>query len=451
MDFYNKAGLVLDRLDARKGSLKSIVFDLAARRSAWPTRSKGKGRDDVTNDGRRVSDAKRLLKVSVEVLKCTLSLSCGLESAQEPRAVRQALRDIIDGSGLLSREARAFKAPSGLQALHPTPVSLATVLLHDFIFAKRGIALSKDHRFRVLFERQRKALDAAKARVKSARGVRDDAGLASTSDHDGARDRKPRWLRVNTRKWPVEEALASFKALGYTVVDSVDEIWPSSQKLHVDAHLPYLFALHPDTALATLESYRDGRLIVQEKASCFPPALLLADAASAEVNVIDATAAPGNKTTLLSALTRGKVWAFERDRKRFLTLSKMLSIAGCDGAHFSFLSRHATLRVSQASAASTKTSLPSSHLIHASQKSLASSSTPHAVRRLTEPPFRRHLTSLGHSRLWHRLPARPPPTSGRSRRRPTCLALLLPNPAPPPCPPIPFGDQGRLFHLQPPR
>ncbi|TFK72964.1 S-adenosyl-L-methionine-dependent methyltransferase [Pluteus cervinus] len=61
------------------------------------------------------------------------------------------------------------------------------------------------------------------------------------------------------------------------------------------------------------------------------PALVLSPPARDDTVVIDATAAPGNKTSHLSALmgNRGKVYAFERDRKRFSTLTMMLSRAGC--------------------------------------------------------------------------------------------------------------------------
>lgn len=67
-----------------------------------------------------------------------------------------------------------------------------------------------------------------------------------------------------------------------------------------------------------------------------PAHLLLQHAGSQaavdDIVVIDATSAPGNKTSYASAtLTRlggGQVYAFERDAERFGTLKKMLNKAG---------------------------------------------------------------------------------------------------------------------------
>lgn len=53
-------------------------------------------------------------------------------------------------------------------------------------------------------------------------------------------------------------------------------------------------------------------IILQTKASCFPPFLLLRDIDSnpdspLHFDVIDATAAPGNKTTFLGDILRGQL------------------------------------------------------------------------------------------------------------------------------------------------
>lgn len=78
-------------------------------------------------------------------------------------------------------------------------------------------------------------------------------------------------------------------------------------------------------------------IILQTKASCFPPFFLLRDLVNSssptpKFDVIDATAAPGNKTTFLGdilrkrsllsygVIYRGTVFAFDRDPKRYKLL-----------------------------------------------------------------------------------------------------------------------------------
>jgi putative methyltransferase len=55
--------------------------------------------------------------------------------------------------------------------------------------------------------------------------------------------------------------------------------------------------------------YQAGKIILQDKASCFPASVLAQDIRQDCGAVIDATAAPGNKTSHLSALmnNEGKV------------------------------------------------------------------------------------------------------------------------------------------------
>lgn len=77
-----------------------------------------------------------------------------------------------------------------------------------------------------------------------------------------------------------------------------------------DAHVENLLLFPPQSQLTDIPEYSDGRLILQDKASCFP-AIVLAPPAHPESLIIDATAAPGNKTSHLSALmgNQGKVQA----------------------------------------------------------------------------------------------------------------------------------------------
>lgn len=93
--------------------------------------------------------------------------------------------------------------------------------------------------------------------------------------------------------------------------------------------------------------YTTGKIILQDKASCFSAQILSPPALDNAV-VLDATAAPGNKTSHLSALMKGKgkvsirglhgvrcsidvrqLYAFERDKRRYGTLEMMLKKARC--------------------------------------------------------------------------------------------------------------------------
>ena len=77
----------------------------------------------------------------------------------------------------------------------------------------------------------------------------------------------------------------------------------------------------------------------QDKASCFPAFIL-----NPPRNAIclDACAAPGNKTSHLSAILHntGKIYAFDMDKRRLGTLTKLTKRAGCKNiqpVHGSFL------------------------------------------------------------------------------------------------------------------
>jgi putative methyltransferase len=110
--------------------------------------------------------------------------------------------------------------------------------------------------------------------------------------------------------------------------------------LYIDETVPNLIAVPSHTNITTKSSYKEGKLILQDKASCFPAFLL--DPASIGGDIIDACAAPGNKTTHLAALVAStepesgrahltrKIFACERDALRSQTLAKMVKLAGAE-------------------------------------------------------------------------------------------------------------------------
>lgn len=189
-------------------------------------------------------------------------------------------------------------------------------------------------------------------------------------------------MRVNTLRWSVEQAVEWFEKGGWEMFEDVDEMLAAAcvlrflclsrrplsvslmyrqtkQKVFaLDAHIEPLLALPASVSLPTMSAYQDGRLLAQDKASCMPAWVLLApvlaeaeealangvDSADGEekkrgkgLRVLDATAAPGNKTTMASALVagepiNGKVTACERDQGRFKVLKDMLKRADAKSA-----------------------------------------------------------------------------------------------------------------------
>ena len=162
-------------------------------------------------------------------------------------------------------------------------------------------------------------------------GTNGDSRIAKQYSH-------PRWLRVNTLKTTLEDQLSTTFA-DYSTVSILDEILTCTSKskkiIHIDKHIPNLLVLPRSTEISKLPAFTQGLLIAQDKASCFPAYLL--NPRSEDGDVIDACAAPGNKTTHLAAILRSqrplgvplpRIWACEKDKSRALVLHKMVRLAG---------------------------------------------------------------------------------------------------------------------------
>lgn len=83
---------------------------------------------------------------------------------------------------------------------------------------------------------------------------------------------------------------------------------PSRKAFARDDHIPDLLSFNPRCQFHDDVCYTTGKIILQDKASCFPSVVLDPPAKDDSI-VIDATAAPGNKASHLSALmaNKGKV------------------------------------------------------------------------------------------------------------------------------------------------
>jgi len=225
-----------------------------------------------------------------------------------------------------------------------TPV-LSLLLVHDLLLAKRGIALPATHGLRASVERHKARIQSefTKSRIKrkiaSLEAFRSYIEAGEEESKDGQESLYPRWIRINTLKSTLEEQLQSTFA-GYTRVQSVDAVRKRGSKcFYVDENIPNLIALSSNISLAKSEAYKNGAIIFQDKASCFPAYLL--DPKPEDGHIADTCAAPGNKTTHIGAIlmsrsdqthTKSKpvVYAFEKNKMRAVTLETMVTLAGAN-------------------------------------------------------------------------------------------------------------------------
>ncbi|KAF8348871.1 S-adenosyl-L-methionine-dependent methyltransferase [Amanita rubescens] len=270
MNFYFEAAKTLDRLDAKEGSIKGVIATLPEK------------------------DRKRTAALVIETLK-----------------YKAVLKDIITASGLLKQE-RKIKSPN-----------LALVLVHDLLLAPGGIQAG-DGPIKQAVLRHKTRLHGELQRLKIKRGAKSNTELALSPDERVAQI--PRYARVNTISWTTEEAIPYYVSKGY----SLEESAVNNKTFCKDEHIADLLLFPSETSFHEDPNYIYGKLILQDKASCFP-AVILDPPCGEDAVVIDATAAPGNKTSHLSALMHntGKLYAFERNKKRYATLKHMLDKAGC--------------------------------------------------------------------------------------------------------------------------
>ena len=121
----------------------------------------------------------------------------------------------------------------------------------------------------------------------------------------------PRYVRVNTLKCTMDEAISAFK--------------PQSEPLYVDVHVPNLLVLKPAARVHDHDFVKSGKVVLQDKSSCFSALCLVhGNEVPLHGDCLDACAAPGNKTSHLAALTDAKVVACDRNEKRLEMLDRRM-------------------------------------------------------------------------------------------------------------------------------
>lgn len=188
---------------------------------------------------------------------------------------------------------------------------LLYVLVYDLLFGE-GLLPCGDAEKAVVARKA--ALQARLARLMLKRQVSSHEELLPPASRS-AGPPPPRYVRVNTLKLSIEEAAGELRALRPPV------------KVERDNLIPELLVLPPGTELHAHPRVKAGALFLQGKASCLP-ARALAPLPTWEV--LDACAAPGNKTTHLAALMEGKgrIVACEMDAGRVQHLRRTVALAG---------------------------------------------------------------------------------------------------------------------------
>ncbi|OXB36785.1 nuclear protein [Cryptococcus neoformans] len=291
MNFYKSAALALDHLDKHQGSVKGSLAAAGVKASG--------------------GEAKRILALIIETLK-----------------YRPVLQQLLKTVPILALERTTF--PSRTPANAPTSQSLLLVLLHDLLFSSRSrIEASDKWPPKPAVMRHQARLKAELVRIQIREGKTKKEDLAKSSGEGEA----VRYIRYNPNAGrPLEELEEYLEKKGYTKLD--EPVYPIPEgKYFADPHLSDVLLAFPGSANWWVDDewYEGGGVILQDKASCFPARVLMEEWVEGEGECLDATSAPGNKTSYVSALmaNRGKLHAFERSPNRFKTLEKMLAKARC--------------------------------------------------------------------------------------------------------------------------
>eukprot|EP01031_Cornospumella_fuschlensis_P031661 gene31661-38262_t len=198
------------------------------------------------------------------------------------------------------------------------------VMMYDLIFGrgdiKSGGAIKKE------IMEYASALRSAKATFHEGNSDAVDEAVVEASQ-------LPIHVRINTIKCSFKEGM-----------DHINSLYPTLATR--DAHIPSLIHLPVSAKAIVHDSWvKQGKLIVQDKASCFPAYVLFQEWKRRNLSgdFLDACAAPGNKTSHLAAqlhehITQhtkaadapqsAKIFAFDKNPERCATLKSRLANAG---------------------------------------------------------------------------------------------------------------------------
>ena len=199
---------------------------------------------------------------------------------------------------------------------------LLALLVHDLIFSTRGRIESGKHPIKEAVLAHKTRLQAEFIKLKLKYKVKSVDELPTKESDD---ETPVRWFRINTIKIDVDRFYK--KHPFFSTLQPVNRFQDLTKSglIYADDHIPNLFGLHPKEKLSLTEAYKLGEVIIQDRSSCFPAHILNHN--KEHVKVIDACAAPGNKTSHAASYLpndeEAVVYAVERDAKRVGILRTM--------------------------------------------------------------------------------------------------------------------------------
>ncbi|OZJ04172.1 hypothetical protein BZG36_02177 [Bifiguratus adelaidae] len=295
----------------------------------------------------------------------TLARRAVLRHVIETAGVHETERKVLQGNKVKAAKKKSAAQDGSNPTIQTQDTSyhLLLLLVNDILFSKGGIQASSGP-VKDAVMRHGTRLKAELVKYKVSRGITNDQDL---EEGGSAASRMPRYARVNTIKTSSEALITELTNDSFDLLPSPPQDLakpPAGRSIPFwrDTHLSHdLLVFSPGTDFHKHKAYLDGRIILQDKASCFPARVAWdvwcamkraelepnADEISPSYapDAIDACAAPGNKTSHLSALFteheqilrigsskrlgKAKVHAFDLDAKRLATLERLCHKAGC--------------------------------------------------------------------------------------------------------------------------
>lgn len=202
--------------------------------------------------------------------------------------------------------------------------NLLLFLIYEFLILK---SLRCCEEWKQLINKYKARLNAEIVKLKIKRGVQSNEDLADDLQFRNF----PKFIRVNTIKSSLTDCIEHFEGKKFSFVqanldETINNNAISRNQFSSDGMIDDLLVFDAKATFYDDDFYQAGKIFIQDKPSCFPAFIL---APPPDAHVIDCCAAPGNKTTHLGMLMqgKGKIFAFEKDPKRFITLQKMTQLS----------------------------------------------------------------------------------------------------------------------------